>query len=134
MRTQPKLTAIILLNIKQPTAFLDAMGTPSFHCWVQTDGSQRHPPFVVCPSEQKELRRCGGTHFDIMCPNLKLGAKIAFPISDGVSLSDLEINVGKDGFPPFRVVSKRVPSLSQIRTANRRLRQRLLSLQVRLVF
>ena len=66
-------------------------------------GKDGFPPLrVALPLKQKDCRRCGGTHFDTSSPNLKLGAKTAFPNSDGVGLSDLIINVGKAGFPPLR--------------------------------
>ena len=42
-------------------------------------GKVGFPPVRVAePLEQKECRRCGGTHSGIIMPNLKLGSKIAF--------------------------------------------------------
>ena len=62
-----------------------------------------HPFERLCLLEQREVRQCGGTNSGIISPHLKLGSKIAFSNSDRVGLSDLLMDVGKDGFPPLRV-------------------------------
>jgi len=67
-------------------------------------GKDASPPLrVTLPLQRKECRRIEGTHSSITLPNLKLQAKMAFSNRDGVGLSELLIDVGKEAFPPVRV-------------------------------